>query len=74
MEQLTAEINKVSTKIDAVEVLLKKPFQNWTEEEREEFGNKKQLRKKEEQLREKEQELLKQQTIILQGQGNLIEI
>jgi hypothetical protein len=32
--------------------LLKKPFITWTEEEKEEFGNKDQLRKKEEQLRE----------------------
>ena len=63
MEQLTAEINKVSTKIDAVELLLKKPFKTWTEEEKEEFGNKDQLRDKEKQLRDEKQELLKQQTI-----------
>lgn len=57
LEQLTSEINKVSTEIDAIQVLLKKPFQTWSEEEREEFGNK-------DQLRTKEVELLKQQTML----------
>jgi hypothetical protein len=42
MDEFTAEINKVGTKlnkisnkIEAVAVLLNKPFQNWTEEEKE---------------------------------------
>jgi protein subunit release factor B len=56
--KLTSEINKVSTEIDAIQVLLKKPFQTWSEEEKEVFGNKDQLRKK------KEQQLLKQQTML----------
>ena len=70
MEQLTAEINKVSTKIDAIEVLLEKDFEEWTLKEKQKFGNHEQLRKKEEQLRKKEQELLKQQTILLQREQN----
>jgi hypothetical protein len=75
MEQLTAEINKVSAKIDAIEELLKKSFKTWTEEEINLYGieeqeARKQLRKKEEQLRDNEQELLKQKTIILQRGQN----
>ncbi|KAI8899355.1 hypothetical protein BC833DRAFT_564206, partial [Globomyces pollinis-pini] len=66
MEQLTVEINNVNTEIekvdneiDAVEVLLKKPFQTWTEDEINQFGieeqkAREQLRRKEEQLRRKE--------------------
>ena len=46
MEQLTAEINKVSTKIDAIEVLLKKHFQNWTEDEKEELAGKNECKRK----------------------------
>jgi hypothetical protein len=70
MEQITVEIKQLSNKINAIEQLLKKPFKQWTEEEKEEFGSKEQLRKKEEQLRDKEQELLKQQTILLQREQN----
>jgi hypothetical protein len=63
MEPLLAEINKVSTKLDAIEQLLQKPFQTWTEEEKEEFGTK-------EQLREEELGLVKLQTILLQREQN----
>ena len=75
MEQLTAEI-------DDIDLLLKKPFQNWTEEEINVYGNeeqearkqlreeRKQLREERKQLRDKELELLKQQTIILQRDQN----
>ena len=52
MDQITTEINKLNLKIDAIEQLLKKPFGAWAEGEKEEFGNKEQLRKKDEQLRE----------------------
>jgi hypothetical protein len=70
MEQLTAEINKVSTKIDAIEQLLEKDYEEWTLKENQKFGNHEQLREERKQLREKEQELLKQQTIILQRDQN----
>ncbi|KAI8891790.1 hypothetical protein BC833DRAFT_626464 [Globomyces pollinis-pini] len=57
MEQLTADINKVSTKIDVVEMLLKKPFRTWTEEELNQYGIEEQkardqLRMEKEQLKE----------------------
>ncbi|KAI8892507.1 hypothetical protein BC833DRAFT_625755 [Globomyces pollinis-pini] len=75
MEQLTDEIIKVSTKIDALEELLKKPFKTWTEEEKEEFGNEDLLGKEKEQLREEKQELLKQKTsILMQRDQNQTEI
>ena len=86
MDQVTAEINKVNTQIDEIHLLLKKPFRNWTEEEKEAYGSKeqlmdkekhlmaerKQLRDKEKQLRDKEIELLKQKTILLQKEQNQV--
>lgn len=53
MQQLTAEINQVNTKIDDIDLLLKKPFQNWTEEEINIYGIEEQDARK--QLRDKEQ-------------------
>lgn len=60
MQQLTAEINQVNTKIDDIDLLLKKPFQNWTEEGINIYGieeqdARKQLREERKQLRDKEQ-------------------
>ncbi|KAJ2989494.1 hypothetical protein HDV02_004970 [Globomyces sp. JEL0801] len=57
MEEITDEIKQLSNKINAIEQLLKKPFKEWTEEEKEEFGSKEDLRKKEEQLREERKQL-----------------
>jgi hypothetical protein len=77
MDRIETEINNLTLKIDAIEQLLKKPFKEWTEEEKEEFESKeqlreerKQLREERKQLRDKEQELLKQQTILLQREQN----
>ena len=70
MEQITDEIKQLGNQINAIEQLLKKPFKEWTEEEKEEFGNHEQLRKKKEQLRDKEHELLKQHIILLQREQN----
>ena len=76
MDKIETEIDKLGTKIEAIEDLLDKDYEEWTLKEKQKFGNHEQLRRKEEQLREerkqlrdKEQELLKQQTIILQKQG-----
>ncbi|KAJ2984741.1 hypothetical protein HDV02_000929, partial [Globomyces sp. JEL0801] len=52
MDQITTEINKINSKIDAIEQQLKKPFKAWTEGEKEEFGNHEQLREERKQLRE----------------------
>jgi cell shape-determining protein MreC len=62
MEQISAEINQLNTKIDAIEALLKKAFKDWSEEETNQYGveeqeARKQLRKKEEQLREERKQL-----------------
>jgi predicted nucleic acid-binding Zn-ribbon protein len=62
MEQISAEINKLNTKIDDIEVLLKKTFKDWSEEENNLYGieeqeARKQLRRKEEQLREERKQL-----------------
>jgi hypothetical protein len=70
MEQLSAEIDKVSTKIDAIEELLTKPFQDWLEEEINVYGTeeheaRKELRMEREQLRKKEEQLREQETTLL---------
>ena len=84
MNETATEISKLNTKLDAIEQLLEKDYEEWTLKEKQKFGNHEQLRKKEEQLREerkqlreerkqlrdKEQELLKQQTILLQRDQN----
>ena len=79
MEQISAEINQLSTKIDDIEVLLKKTFKDWSEEENNLYGieeqearkqlreERKQFRKKEEQLRKKEEQLREQQIILLRN-------
>jgi predicted nucleic acid-binding Zn-ribbon protein len=72
MEQISAEINQLNTKIDAIEALLKNNFKDWSEEETNLYGieeqeARKQLRKKEEQLREERKQLREQQTILLRN-------
>ena len=70
MDETATEISKLNDKLDAIEQLLEKDYEEWTPKEKQKFGNHEQLRKKEEQLRKKEQELLKQKTIILQRDQN----
>ena len=52
MEQIANEISNLNLKIDAIEQLLDKDYEEWTQKEKQKFGNHDQLRKKEEQLRE----------------------
>ena len=61
MDQIATEINKLSLKIDAIEQLLETDYEKWTPNEKQKFGNHKQLRKKEEQLRKKEEQLRKKE-------------
>ena len=72
MEQISAEINQLNTKIDDIEVLLKKTFKDWSEEENNLYGieeqeARKQLREERKQLRRKEEQLREQQTILLRN-------
>ena len=85
MNEIEAEISNLALKIDAIEQLLEKDYEEWTPKEKQKFGNheqlreeKKELRGKEKQLREekkqlgdKELALLKQKTILLQKDQNL---
>ena len=57
MQEVTAEINKVSAKVDAIEVLLEKDYEEWNQKEKQKFGNHEQLRKEKEQLRKREEQL-----------------
>ncbi|KAJ2986604.1 hypothetical protein HDV02_006647, partial [Globomyces sp. JEL0801] len=63
MDETATEISKLNTKLDVIEQLLEKDYEEWTSKEKQKFGN-------HEQLRKKEQELLKQKTILLQKEQN----
>jgi hypothetical protein len=65
MEQISAEINQLNTKIDDIEVLLKKTFKDWSEEEKNLYGIEEQEARK--QLREERKQLREQQTILLRN-------
>jgi hypothetical protein len=65
MEQISAEINQLNTKIDDIEVLLKKTFKDWSEEENNLYGIEEQEARK--QLREERKQLREQQTILLRN-------
>ena len=77
MDKIETEIDKLGTKIEAIEDLLDKDYEEWTLKEKQMFGNHEELRKKEEQLRKKEEQLreerkqlLKQKTLLLQREQN----
>ena len=84
MDVTANEISKLNSKLDAIEQLLEKDYEEWTLKEKQKFGNheqlreerkqlreeRKQLREERKQLRDKEQELLKQKTIMLQRDQN----
>jgi hypothetical protein len=57
IEKIEEQIVAVEQKISSLEIFLKKPFAQWTDEEKEEYGDKQQLREKKKQLREKEKQL-----------------
>jgi hypothetical protein len=57
MDKLEIEINKINLKIDEIELLLEKDYEEWTPKEIQKFGNHEQLRKKEEQLRDERKQL-----------------
>lgn len=65
MEQISAEINQLNTKIDDIEVLLKKTFKDWSEEENNLYGIEEQEARK--QLREERKQLREQQTILFRN-------
>ena len=57
IDHLTTQIEDVSYQIETVETYLKKPSSSWTEEEKDTYGTKDQLRIKKEQLRSEEERL-----------------
>jgi exonuclease VII large subunit len=74
MDLIATEISKLNTKLDAIEQLLEKDYEEWTPKEKQKFGNHEQLRKKEEQLSKKEERLRKKEEqlrelLILQLKG-----
>ena len=75
--QLTNQIQLLSNQIEAVDLLLEKDFDDWSQLEKRKYGNeevdarkllrseKEQLRRKEEQLRNEKEQLREQQTILM---------
>ena len=61
MDQITTEINKLSVKIDAIEQLLEKDYEEWPLKEKQKFGNHEQLREERKQLREERKQLRKKE-------------
>ena len=58
MEEISNEIKKLNSKIDVIESMLKKPFRDWTEEDKNFYGDeekeaRKDLRAKEKILHER---------------------
>ena len=73
MDKLEIEINKITLKIDEIEDLQEKDYEEWTSNEMKKFGNhdqlreeKRQLRKKEEQLRKKEEQLRDEKKLLME--------
>jgi len=71
MEKIEEQIVALEQKISSLEILLKRPFAQWTDEETEEYGDKQQVREKEKQLREKEKQL-REEKIQLREEKNLL--
>ena len=57
MNELQNEIKKINMKLDEIEEMLKKPSREWSEDEREEYGNHQELRKEKARLGTKEEQL-----------------
>ena len=62
---LETKVETVESQLRDIELLLKKPLPEWTEEQREEYGDKAYLREEKRLLREEKLLLLRQKTGIL---------
>ena len=81
INQLTTQIEEVSVDVKTIKDVLKKDFEDWSQQEKRDYGNeeeearkqlrieKEQLRRKEEQLRRKEERLLEQKTILMKKEA-----
>ncbi|KAJ3268319.1 hypothetical protein HDV01_003120 [Terramyces sp. JEL0728] len=56
---------EASIQLCVIEFYLDKPSKDWTDDEKDKYGSKEQLRKEKEQLRKEKVQLLEQQTILL---------
>ena len=81
INQLTTQIKEVSVDIKTIKDVLKKDFRDWSQQEKNDYGNeeeearkqlrseKEQLCRKEEQLCRKEEQLLEQKTILMKKEA-----
>ena len=72
INQLTTQIEEVSVDVKTIKDVLKKDFEDWSQQEKRDYGNeeeeaRKQLRSEKEQLRRKEEQLLDQKTILMKN-------
>jgi len=67
MDEIESKITSLELKIDEIEHLLDKDFEEWTTGNKNKYGNHEQLRKEKEQLRDKEKQL-REQLIIQEKQ------
>ena len=65
------DIEIISVQLAVIELFLKKPFDKWTAEEKEEHVDKDHLREKEKELLEKEKELRKEKAYLLEKEKDL---
>jgi hypothetical protein len=61
MEKIEEQIVALEHKISFIETLLEKDYSDWTNKEKNKYGNHEQLREKEKQLREEKNLLLRRQ-------------
>ena len=67
MLSVEKDLVDVSIQLCVIEFYLDKPSKDWTDDEKDKYGSKEQLRKKEEQLRKEKEQLREQQTILFRN-------
>jgi hypothetical protein len=76
MENIEEQIVALEQKVSFIETLLEKDYSDWTNKEKNKYGNHEQLRKEEEQLREEKIQLREKENLLLKQhlaqQGNSI--
>jgi hypothetical protein len=66
MLSVERDLVEVSIQLCVIEFYLDKPSKDWTDDEKDKYGNKEQLREEKKQLRKKEELLREKQTLLLQ--------
>jgi transcription initiation factor TFIID subunit TAF12 len=73
MEKIEEQIVAVDQKISFIETLLEKDYSDWTNKEKNKYGNHEQLREKEKQLREEKNQLREEKNQLREEKNQLRE-